>query len=260
MDTLFKSERHKRIQTIINKNGHATVAELSSLFDVSAATIRRDLEEMDQQGLIQREHGGAARADRAASEPPVLLRVDEQAAEKQRIARAALELVHSGETIFLGSGTTTFQIAKALAERARPLKNLTVITNALNIAGELVNLSDVTLIVIGGVVRHSEMSMVGPVAEQALRELRADKVFMGIRAINLHDGLTNDNLMEIQTDRAILELASHVILVADHTKFGKVSTSRVGPVEIVDRLITDDQVPITMLRELESRGIEVIIA
>jgi DeoR/GlpR family transcriptional regulator of sugar metabolism len=256
MSSLLKGERHKRIRRLIEDNGRATVAELSVLFGVSEATIRRDLEEMDERGWIRREHGGALCADRATAEPPILQRVAEQESEKRRIGRAAAQLVQDGETIFIGSGTTTLEVARNLGA----VENLTVITNALNIVTELVNCSGITLIVIGGLLRPSELSLVGHLTEQALKELRADKVFLGMRAVNIQDGLTNDYLPETMTDRAIIGIASEVILAADHTKFGRVSTSRVAPVTAVDIIVTDDEVPDTIIHQFEELGIRVIIA
>ena len=256
MQALLKGERHKHIRRVINENGYATVAELSAVFGVSEATIRRDLEELAKLGWIQREHGGALRTDQASTEPPVLQRATEQAAEKRRIGRAASQLIKDGDTIFLGSGTTTLEVARNLKNR----EGLTVITNALNIANELANNSGTTLIVIGGLLRSSELSLIGHITEQALRELRADKVFLGMRAINIQDGLTSDYLPEIMTDRAIIEIAPEVILVADHTKFGRASTSRVAPVTAVDVIVTDDKVPTPMIKEFERLGIRVIIA
>lgn len=255
MSPLLKRERHKRIRQIIEENGRATVAELSTIFGVSEATIRRDLEELDSLGLIQREHGGALRSAPSFTEPPILQRVTEQEAEKRRIGRAAARLVRDGETIFLGSGTTTLEVARNL----EGMKNLTVITNALNIAIELLNSEGINQIVIGGLLRPSEMSLIGHITEQALKELRADKVFIGMHAIDVQYGLTSDHLPEVMTDRAIIEFASEVILVADHTKFGRVSNSFVAPVSSVDVIITDDRVPLATLQELEQLGIKVIV-
>jgi len=252
---LLKSERHKRIRRVIEDSGQATVAELSVIFGVSEATIRRDLEELDKLGWVQREHGGALRASLSITEPPVLQRVAEQESEKRRIGRAAAELVEDGETIFLGSGTTTLEVARNLGGR----EDLTVISNALNIATELLNHEGITQIVIGGLLRPSELSLVGHITEQAIKELRADKVFVGMRAIDVQHGLTSDYLPEVMTDRAIIEFGSEVILVADHTKFGRVANAFVAPVTSVDMIVTDENVPNATLRELEELGIKIIV-
>ncbi|MBC7225596.1 MAG: DeoR/GlpR transcriptional regulator, partial [Anaerolineae bacterium] len=200
-------------------------------------------------------HGGAIALERAAPEPPVVLRMAECQEEKARIGRAAAELVRDGETIFLGSGTTTLEVARNLGHK----KDLTVITNALNIANQLAGQEQITVIVAGGLLRHSELSMIGHLTEQMLRELRADKVIMGMRAISMEDGLTNDYLPETVTDRTIIQFAPEVILVADHTKFGKVATAFVAPVTAVRKIVTDDKAPQPILAELERVGIEVIV-
>jgi len=252
----LRSERLRQIRQHIEENGHATVNELCTLFRVSPATIRRDLEEMNSLGWVQRDHGGALRIDSRMIESPVLKRMVVQSQEKQRIGQAAATLVNSGETIFIGSGTTTLEVARHLPAA----ESLTVITNAMNIANELVNYPQITLIVIGGLVRNSELSLIGHITEQALRELRADKVFLGIRAVSLRDGLTSNYLPEIMTDRAILQIAPAIILVADHTKLGRASTSHVAPISAIHTLVSDSQAPQEFVKELEALGINVFLA
>ncbi len=250
---LLKTERQLRIRRLIERNGRATVAELSEMFGVSEATIRRDLEELDGEGWIRRTHGGAIRVERASREPPMLQRMEEQAEEKRRIGRATADLIRDGETVFLGSGTTVLEVARCLHDK----QNLTVITNALSVVNELATDPTITLIVIGGLFRQSELSMIGHIAEQAIRELRADKAIMGMRAIDVRHGFTNDHLPETMTDRAIMEIAPEVIIVADHTKFGRVSTALVGPVRMANRIISDSGTPQDIIEELEAQGVTV---
>ncbi|MGC8837174.1 MAG: DeoR/GlpR family DNA-binding transcription regulator [Anaerolineae bacterium] len=251
----MNAERRQQIAQFIRQRKRATVAELSEHFGVSEATIRRDLEHLDSAGVIRRTHGGAIAVERAAPEPPVVLRIAESREEKARIGRAAADLIRDGETVFLGSGTTTLEVARNLGHK----KGLTVITNALNIAQQLAGQEQITVIVAGGLLRHSELSMIGHLTEQMLRELRADKVIMGMRAISIEDGLTNDYLPETMTDRAIIQFAPEVILVADHTKFGKVATAFVAPVTAVHKIVTDDKVPPSIVAELQRIGIEAIV-
>ena len=251
---MFREERKRNILEFIRENERATVAELSELFGVSESTIRRDLEELDEQGVIQRAHGGAVAVERATPEPPIIQRMTENEEEKKRIGREAAKLVRDGETVFLGSGTTTLEVARNLVDR----NNLTVITNALNIANLFAGKSNITVIVVGGLLRHSELSLIGHITEQVLKELHADKVIMGMRAISVQDGLTNDYLPETMTDRAIINLSPEVILVADHTKFGKVSTALVAPITNVNKIVTDTGVPREMVEEIEALGIKVI--
>ena len=254
--TLLREQRKRKISQFIEENKKATVTELSELFGVSESTIRRDLEVLDEQGVIQRAHGGAVVIERAAPEPPIIQRVVEYEEVKRKIGRAAAELVRDGETVFVGSGTTTLEVARNLVER----DNLTVITNALNIANFFAGKSNITVIVMGGLLRHSELSMIGHITEQVLNELHADKVIMGMRAISIEEGLTNDYLPETMTDRAIIQFAPEVILVADHTKFGKVSTALVAPVTSVSKIVTDIGTPPQIVTDLRARGVEVIVA
>jgi DeoR family transcriptional regulator of aga operon len=252
-ETYVKEERQGRIRVIVEEQGRVFVPELSEYFNVSEATIRRDLEKLDGQGWIQRTHGGAVRVGRASKEPPMLQRIEEQQAEKQRIGQAAATLIKDGETVFFGSGTTVLEIARHLPENL----NLTVITNSLPVVNELAERAGIEMIVIGGMLRQSELSMVGHIAEQAVSEFRADRVFMGMRAIDARHGFTNDYLPETMTDRAILNIAPKVIVVADHNKFGKVSSVLVGPVKIAHMVITDTGAPLECMNELQEIGIEV---
>lgn len=253
-DNLLKVERHNRIRKIVEQKGLVTTVELSNEFDVSESTIRRDLEELDELGWIQRTHGGAVRIERATKEPPILQRISEGRDEKIRIGAAAANLIKDGETIFLGSGTTVLEIARQLPFDI----HLTVITNSLPVINELVNHPNIELIVIGGMLRQTELSMVGHIAEHDVGEFRADKVFMGMRAVDARHGFTNDYLPETMTDRAILSIAPQVIVVADHTKFGKVSSVLVGQITIADVIITDDFGPTDYLNELTEIGIQVM--
>jgi DeoR/GlpR family transcriptional regulator of sugar metabolism len=250
----LKVERQALIRQLVQDQGRVTVPELSSRFGVSEATIRRDLEQLHSWGWVRRTHGGAVRFPRAAKEPPILHRITEQHEQKCRIGSAAAQMIRGGETIFLGSGTTVLEIVRALPDSL----NLTIITNSLAIVNELAGRAQIELIVIGGMFRPSELSMVGHIAEQAIHELRADRVFMGIRAIDAAYGLANDFLPETMTDRAILGIAPQVVVVADHTKFGRVSSNLVAPPTAANIIITDDQAPPQVVADLRLLGLEVL--
>ena len=236
-NNLSSMERQAHMLRFIQEHKRATVAELIEHFGVSAATIRRDLDVLEKQEKVRRFRGGAM-LGQAPPELPALERAQEQSDEKARIGKAAAQLVEDGDTIFLGSGTTVLELAKNLHGR----KNLTVITNSLLVVNELAYDEAIDTVIIGGMLRHSELSMIGHIAEQALAEVRASKVFMGIRAIDLKNGLTNDYLPETLTDRAILNIAgAQTIILADHTKCGVISTAFLAPLSAVDVLITDDK-------------------
>lgn len=250
---MTKSLRQQKINELVNHEGAVTVAQLSEILDVSASTIRRDLQEMARDGQIRRVHGGALPAEQPDMEPPIIQRQQLATMAKARIGRAAAALVQPGETIFLGSGSTVHQIVRHLHN----IPDLTVITNALNIVNALRSQDNVELIIIGGMFRSSELSMVGHVAEQAVREFRADRVFMGIRAIDPQHGFTNAYLPEAMTDRAILRMGRHVVVVADSSKLGHVSAVFLAPVTAAQCLITDQEAPPEIVTALRDLGLDV---
>ena len=247
---ISNAERQTQLLHLIEQQGRASVTEICEQFSVSLATARRDLEALAEQGRVQRVHGGAIAVHKSPPEAPVLLRASEYAEEKERIGQAAAELVADGETIFLGSGTTILEVARHLRDR----RHLTVITNSLLVINTLADCNDLTLISLGGIFRASEMSFIGHVAEQALAEVRADKVFLGIRAIDLEHGLTNEYLPETMTDRAILHIGREVIVVADHTKCGCVSAAFVAPLSAMHTLITGAEVNREFAAALTAQG------
>jgi DeoR/GlpR family transcriptional regulator of sugar metabolism len=253
---LFTKQRQLAIAEVITRDGQATVEALCQLFDVSPATIRRDLDELDTQGVIIRTHGGAMRISQAIPELPVLQRSSDQLEAKRRIGKAAAAFVPDGATIFIASGTTTLEIARALTSRS----NLTVITNALNIACLLADAPGITLVVCGGVLRRSELSLLGHLTNYALSDLRTDMVFIGAHAVSIEHGLSADNLAEVMTDRAILDIGVQRVLVADHSKFDKFATARVAPLSAVQTVITDDALDARLVEQLHEHGIEVIVA
>ena len=246
-------ERQIRLHAWIENRQRVSVPEVAEHFAISLATARRDLESLAVQGKVQRVHGGAMALHRAPPEPPVVLRRSEQAEEKGRIAAAAAALVADGETIFLGSGTTVMEVAAQL----RNHRDLAVFTNSLAVVEVLGGAPGVTVNLLGGTVRSSEGSLIGPLTMQALAGLRSLRVIMGIRAIDLDEGLTNNYLEESLVDREILRIARETILVADHSKCGRVSTVFVAVLDEVDLLITDNQTPSSFVAALRERGIAV---
>lgn len=247
-------ERQRDLIRLVERKGRLSVAQICEQFNVSEATARRDLETLTEQGLIQRVHGGAILIRHAAPEEPVLRRSNEQETEKERIGRAAAALIQEGETVFLGSGTTVLQVALHLGTS----KN-TVITNSLPVINLLSGKENITLIALGGILRDSELSFIGHITEQAVSELRADKVIIGIRAISLDHGLTNDYLPETLTDRAILNAGRKIIIVADHTKCDVVSTAYVAPLTSIDLLVTDEKTDSKFIERLRKQNIEVVV-
>jgi DeoR/GlpR family transcriptional regulator of sugar metabolism len=253
-ETLSSPERQQQIVHLLNRQQRISVTEICEQFSISEATARRDLEALAKQGKLQRVHGGAILVEQVPPELPILQRESEQAGEKQRIGQAAAALVRDGETVFLSSGTTVLEAARALRGR----HNLTVITNSLAVVNALAGAEGVTVICLGGMLRNSELSFIGHITEQALAELRADKALIGTRAISLEHGLTHDYLPETVTDRAILKAAREIIVLADHTKFGRAATVLLVPLENIHTIVTDEQTSDEFISAVEERGIKVV--
>jgi DeoR family transcriptional regulator, aga operon transcriptional repressor len=249
-------ERQKQILSLLTRQQRLSVAEIVTQFAISEATARRDLESLASQGKARRVHGGVIAVEQAPPELPILERESEQLDEKIRIARGASELVSDKETVFLGSGSTVLEVARHLRNR----RNLTVITNSLPVLNTLVGINGITVISLGGMLRDSELSFIGHITEQALMEVRADKVIMGTRGVSLEHGLTNDYLQETLTDRAILKIGRKVIIVADHTKVNRVATALLAPLDSMQTFVTDSRADKKFIQALKKNGIEVIVA
>jgi DeoR/GlpR family transcriptional regulator of sugar metabolism len=252
----IKDERLSYIIDVVRHDGKTTVTELSAHFGISDITTRRDLKTLEEQGLIRRAHGGGVYPVEEQVEAPVIQRMQDNRPEKECIARAVAELVDDNDSIFIGSGSTAMHIARHLKYH----QELTVVTNAINVVTELAPHENVNLIVLGGLLRASELSMVGHITEQALREVRVDKVIMGIGALDISAGLTNESMPEVMTDRAIIKMGLKLILVADHTKFGRVASAYVAPVERITTLVTDDKTDAVILKQIQEMGVDVIVA
>ncbi len=255
MRSQFKEERFIRIMQIIQDKQKASIADLSRELGVSEITIRRDLQDLEDKGLVHRIYGGAIIAQSGPIDPPILQRLNKDKEIKEKIGQAAAALVKDGESVFIGSGSTAAYVARNLVNR----KRLTVITNALNVGLELATIEGITVVVIGGMLRPSELSLIGHIADQALREVRVDKVIMGIQAISADSGLSNDYLPEVMTDRAIFAMAPEVIIVADNTKFEKVATGYVAPLNRIKTLVTDHKTDTNILKQIRDLGINVIV-
>jgi len=256
LSPLSSIERQNQILQLLSGTARITIDQVCEVFSVSQATARRDLEALAGQRKLQRVHGGAIPLRQAVPEPPILVRSSEQEEQKQRIGRLAASLIEDGEAVFLGSSSTVLEVAKNLRQR----RNLTVLTNSLLVMNTLAGLPEITLVSLGGILRQSELSFIGHITELSLAEVRADKVFFGVRCLSLEHGLTNDYLPETLTDRAILGMGGRVIIVADYSKFGRVSTAFLAPLSAIHTLVTDSQAPVEFLSALEAQGIRIMIA
>jgi DeoR family transcriptional regulator of aga operon len=235
-------------------DGRVVVEELAKRFRTSQVTIRKDLEILHSTGRVHRTHGGALPAHEGALEDPTLREKEKlHRKEKIQIANAAANMVEEGQVVILDSGTTTTAIARAL----RHHKNLTVITNAINIAAELAG-SSLDVILTGGTLRKNSFSLVGPIAEETLSRLNADILFLGVDGFDVHNGLSTPNLLEAKVNRAMMDVARIVVAVCDSSKFGRRSLSLIAPPSDVHRIITDRSAPKSDIDKLRKSGIQVI--
>lgn len=250
------TERHQLIVQQLATRGDVSIAEVSARTGVSPMTIRRDLDELDRLGVVKRVRGGAVSVHSRGYEPPFAARAKLNVEAKEQIAATAAELVHGGETLVLDAGTTTL----ALARRLRGVRGLTVATPSLRIASVLADERDTRVIIIGGVVRAGEHSVVGSHAQEHLAQLRFDKCFLTISGVEARSGLTEWNLDDAATKAAALASSREGIVLADASKLGKVAFARVAPLERIDRLITDVAAPEEQLAVLRDAGLAVVIA
>ena len=262
---LLGEERRRRIAAWINERGSATVSELAREFGVSTVTLRTDLQALERSGALERSHGGAlpvvsrAGSDAPITEAPLSVKRARYHDEKVDIARVAAAMIRDGETIILDSGSTTFEIARLLG--GLPLRSLTVVTNALNIATELVDgPPHIRVLMLGGVLRPLSYSMVGPDAELTLSRLVADRLFLGADAVDPELGVTTADPTEAQLNSRMVEIARETIVLADASKFGKRSFSRIAPLEAVRCIVTDRKAPKALVSAFRKRGVEVQLA
>lgn len=245
-------ERRQHILALIQKNGRVLVDELSSNLGLSKITIRKDLDYLESKNLLMRTHGGALPVNEGAlSDPPIQEKRNLHHEEKIRIAAAAAAMVSEGQCIILDSGSTTTEIARALAS----FKHLTVITNALNIAAELAQ-SSVEVIQIGGTIRKNSLSAVGPLAEDVLEEMHGDIVFLGVDGFDLPTGLTTPNVLEARVNRAMVKAAGKVVAVCDSSKFNHRSLALIVPTSEIHAIITDSGLPAGDARAIRDAGID----
>ncbi len=253
---MFPEERRRRILEMMRSGKAVTVADLAAVFEVSESSIRRDLRELERSGLLARTHGGAVPVEGTLSEPTFAEKTSRNLPQKRAVARVAAGLVKDGDSIILDAGTTTLEIARQLRQR----RNLTVVTNAFHIAAELADCPSIRVIVTGGEVKGNTLALVGPVAERTLEEVNVDRTFLGTNGIDLARGLTTPTEAEAAVKRRMIAAARQTVVVADHTKLGKVAFATIAPVTGVQMLVTDRDFDPGAARELGRRGVEVLIA
>jgi len=252
---LLPGERRRLIVAQVEAQGRATVDELAKKFGISTVTIRADLEALANAAAIVRSHGGALPVMPAGGDVPLDVKATRHRAQKQRIGRAAAAMIREGETIILDSGSTTMEIARQL--RQRKFESLTVITNALNIALELSALPQVRVMMLGGLLRPTSYSLVGPDAEQALTRLSADRLFLGVDGLDPEVGVTTPDPLESALNALMIRVARQTVAVCDASKLGQRSLSVIAPVRQLHRVISDDGAPAAIVEALRDAGVQV---
>ena len=251
--------RRDKILAVLQTKHSASVGELSKVCKVSVVPIRQDLNRMAHDGLLARTRGGAMLTDRANRELNFSARDRLNADAKQRIGALAATLVNPGDSIILDASTTALYVVRAIMRR-QELHDLTIITNGIQTALELVNRPDITTVLTGGILRMTSISLVGSIGWEVLGKINANKGFFGTRGISIEAGLTDVNMLEANIKKAMVERCQEVIAVADASKFGEMSLVSFAPIEKVTRIITDNSAPRAALDPLRERGVQVLLA
>jgi DeoR family transcriptional regulator, aga operon transcriptional repressor len=248
-------ERRAKILELLDKQGQVRVADLTAMFGVSEVTVRNDLERLEKKKLLIKTRGGAIQTPRVGFDYEFNKELNQSLKEKQAIGKKAAELVKEKDTIILDSGTTTLEVARNLTQ----FKDLTIITNGILIAHELARYPNLKIVMLGGTLRQSSLSLVGPMAEENLKMLFCDKVFLGVNGIDTKYGMFTTHIEDASLNRLMITMAREVIVVTDSSKFLKRSFSIIGPIGSIDTLVTDTNVPKEELRHLNNAGVQTIL-
>ena len=253
-----KSTVQRRVLILekLEEKGQVDVISLSKDLMVSAVTIRNDLKRLEQKNVIIRARGGAIKVDRVGMDFALTDKNKQNYDQKKRIGKAAANLIEEGDTIILDSGTTTMEIAKNISTIAE----LTVITNALNIANQLAEHPKANVIIPGGFLRKNSLSLIGATAEESFKNYFCDKLFLAVDGFSAMHGLSTPNVEEAHLNRIMMSISKQVIVVTDSSKFHKRSFAFITHISEIDILITDSGIPSEDQKKLESAGVKVIIA
>ncbi len=246
------AERRDAIARMVAEDGVVRVARLVARFGVSAATIRRDLKALEEQGRVRRVHGGAVAIEEVVPEgtsvPP--------GTQEARIGQAVAEMVTDGETVFLSPGRLPLEVARCLSSRTR----LTIVTNGLGVAHWVAANTPHTLIVTGGQVEGRDLGLVGRLTRAALSSLRADHVILELGGVSAVDGLTDDSLPQAEIAQMLLEIGSQVVVLVSAERVGRVAAAYIAPVSDADIIVTAREAPSSFLWDLSESGVRVVLA
>ena len=253
-DKIFQEERVQEIMKILEKEDRVLINDLCETFKTTPVTIRKDLDLLEQQGFLKRTHGGAILHKPLFRGLALNEKEKLNSDEKERIAEEAAKMINEGDVIILDSGsTTTF-----LARKMKGMKGVTVITNAVNIALELAD-SDLEVVLTGGALQKNSSTLVGPLADEMLKKISADKLFHGVDGIDYDLGLTTPDIIEANTSRVMMERAGENILLVDSSKFGRRSLGVICKIKDIDKMVTTRKMNKTELKKLNDLNLEVKI-
>lgn len=253
---MYLEERRQAILNLIADHGRVSVPDLSTRFDVSEVTIRADLQALAERGLLVRTYGGAISATYSLQELSLLQRRQQHIPEKQRIGAAAAALIADGEAVFLDSSST----AIAVAQHLRTRRDLTLVTNSLVIAQDMLGLTEITVVMPGGTLHHDTVSLIGPDGLAFLEQYHIRKGFFGAYGLSVDAGLTDGSAPESEIKRQLVRLCQTVVVVADAAKWGRVGVTSYASLADVDTIITDDQAPPDLVAQVRAAGVKVVLA
>ncbi|MFJ1603269.1 DeoR/GlpR family DNA-binding transcription regulator [Streptomyces sp. NPDC088253] len=258
---MFAAERRQLILEMVRANGAVSLRELARVVQTSEVTVRRDVRALEAEGLLDRRHGGAVLPGGFTRESGFPQKSHLATAEKTAIADLAAGLVEEGEAIVVGAGTTTQELARRLAR----VPGLTVVTNSLLVAQALAHANRVEVVMTGGTLRGSNYALVGSGAEQSLQGLRVSRAFLSGSGLTAERGLSTSNMLSASVDRALVQAAAEVVVLADHTKLGTDTMFQTVPTDLITRLVTDeppahDDRALTELQALADQGVQIAVA
>ncbi|MEK5206039.1 DeoR/GlpR family DNA-binding transcription regulator [Psychrobacillus sp. FSL H8-0510] len=248
-------ERHKKIINIVNENKTARVSELSKLLKVTEETIRRDLEKLEAENKLARTHGGAISTQEEEGDIPYFQREVMNQQEKMAVAKLAVTLIQEDDIIFLDASSTAFYLAKLL-----PNKKITVLTNSLRVAAELANSTLIHVIVSGGNLSSTSLSLVGPLTVSTLERYHVNKVFFSCKGLHKDWGISDSNEQQAIVKRKMIEMADQTILLLDHTKLNKKAFAHIEKEEVINTIIIDELANKTYLKYFEEKNIKISYA
>ncbi|NDL67062.1 DeoR/GlpR family DNA-binding transcription regulator [Anaerotalea alkaliphila] len=249
-------ERKQEIVKMLVQSRSVKVADLSAIFNVTEETIRRDMEKLEREGLLKRTYGGAVLLESPGEDMPFAWRVKEHTDEKRRLAGLAVEFIKDGDTIMLDSSTTALEVAKALGEE----RQVTLITNSVNVCVELAHHKNCRIISTGGILNAKTMSFEGPTAVKNLSAYYADKAIFSCKGIDLERGVMESSEYEAEIKKRMIQAAKRVVLVVDGSKFEKMSLVKIDDFSHVDVLVTDRSLDGEWMEQMERHGIQVVVA